>query len=229
MKAIGLFLLAFLTLSAQAPPAAAPVRHLVYEFGYNTAVAKSGNGTGTVTIDVTGPAPDGGVMISGTDYWWNTARPRATNTCELYADGRVACSQRPYAISPIQLTIFPLLARNYFKGLSASGDSSWTRNYSVYAAVVPGASAMAGNPYTWKCSYSLQGKGPIPNAGPTVLVETNGTLTQEGGHYWKATSKQRIAYDTSAKIPVVVRDVRTHFPQRNVYNNDLVELKLKKE
>jgi hypothetical protein len=228
VKTIGLLLIALIGLGGEATALAqAPARHLVYEFGYNTPVASQGQGTGTTTVDISGPAADGGLMISGTDYWWNTARPRATNTCEVYANGRVNCAQRPYAISPMQLTIFPLLAHSYFKGLTAHGTSSWERTYTVYAAVLPGASGMAGSPNTWNCSYTLHGKGPLPNAAPAVLVETTGTLVQQGGHYLKATSKQRIAYDPLAKIPVVVRDVRTHIPQVNVYNNDLIELKLK--
>jgi hypothetical protein len=228
VKTIGLLLAALVGLSGQTPTLT-PQRQLVYEFGYNTKVASSGNGTGTTTIAILGPAKDGGVMISGTDSWWNSARPRATNTCEVYPDGGVSCLQTPYALSPIQLTLFPLLGRSYFHGLSANAMSSWTRSYQVKAAILPGASGFAGQLTTWKCVYTLHGKGPIAKAGPTVLIETTGTLDQQGGRYFKATSKQRIAYDPVAKIPVVVRDVRTYLPQRSVYNNDSVELKLTKD
>jgi hypothetical protein len=228
VKTIGLLLAALVGLSGQTPTPT-PARQLVYEFGYNTKVASSGNGTGTITVAILGPAKDGGVIVSGTDDWWNSARPRATNTCEVYSDGSVSCSQTPYALSPIQLTLFPLLGRSYFHGLSANAMSSWTRSYQVKAAILPGASGFAGQLTTWKCVYSLHGKGPIANAGPTVLIESTGTLDQQGGRYFKATSKQRIAYDPVAKIPVVVRDVRTHLPQKSVYSNDLVELKLTKD
>jgi hypothetical protein len=230
VKNIGLLVAALLGLSAQAPASAtAPVRHLVYQFGYNTKVASSGNGTGTTTVDILGPAKDGGVMVSGTDFWWNTVRPRATNTCEVYPNGSVSCSQAPYAISPIQLTLFPLLGRSYFNELSADGKSSWTRSYQLKAAVLPGASGFAGQSYTWNCVYSLHGQGPIAKAGPIVLIKATGTLDQQSGRYLKATSKQRIAYDPRAKLPVFVSDVRTHVPQRSVYSNDLVELKLTKD
>lgn len=229
MKNNAILFVVLLGLSGQAvAPAAAPARHLVYQFGYNTAAASSGNGTGTETVDIT-PAADGGLMVSAQDHWWNTARPRATNTCEVHPNGRVACSAAPNAISPIQLTLFPLLATHFFHGLSAAGTSNWTQDFTVYAAVIPGASGFAGAPTTWKCSFNLQGKGPIANGGGSVLVETNGTLNQQGGRFWKATSKQRIAYDPAAKIPLAVRDVRTHFPQRTVNNNDLIELKLLKD
>jgi hypothetical protein len=228
MKTIGLLVAVLVALSAQAP-APEPVRHLVYQFGYNTAVASSGQGTGTTTIDILGPAKDGGIMVSGTDHWWNTVRARATNTCEVYPNGGVSCLQSPYALSPMQLTLFPLLGRNYFKGLGPGATSNWTRSYQVKAAIVPGASGFAGQLYTWSCVYNLHGKGPIHNAAPLVLILSEGTLDQEGGRYLKATSKQRIVYDPVAKIPAIVRDVRTHLPQRNVYNNDLVELKLTKD
>jgi hypothetical protein len=229
VKTIGLLLAVLVGLTAQAPTATpVPLRHLVYEFGYNTKVASSGNGTGTTTVDIYGLASDGGLMVSGTDYWWNTARPRATNSCEVYKDGGVSCSERPYALSPIQLTLFPLLARNYFHGLSSSG-SSGKRSFDVKAAVIPGASGFAGNLYTWSCAFTLEGKGPIPNASPFVLIVSSGTLDQQGGRYFKATSKQRIAYDPVGKIPAIVSDSRSYFPQHSVYNNDLVELKLKSD
>lgn len=228
MKSIGLLLAALLGLSGQAP-APAPARHLVYEFGYNTKVASSGQGTGTITVDISAPVADGGVMVTGTDSWWNTVRPRATNTCEVYPNGNVFCTQSPYALSPIQLTLFPLLARNYFKRLAANGKSSWERSYQVKAAIFPGASGFAGQLSTWSCVYNLHGQGPIANAGPLVLITAEGTLDQQGGRYLKATSKQRIVYDPVRKVPAIVSDLRTHVPQRSVYSNDSIELKLIKD
>ncbi|HLY03819.1 MAG TPA: hypothetical protein VKR56_15140 [Candidatus Cybelea sp.] len=227
MKTIGLLLAVLVGLSGQAP--APPVRHLVYQFGYNTKAASSGQGTGTLTVDISAPVADGGVMVSGSDFWWNTVRPRATNTCEVYPNGNVRCAQAPYALSAVQLTLFPLLARNAFKGLSASGKSSWERSYQVKAAIVPGASGFAGQSGTWMCNYALQGKGPIANAGPLILITATGTLDQQTGRNLKATSKQSIVYDPVAKVPSIVRDVRTHIPMKSVYSNDMIELKLLKD
>lgn len=232
MKRIVLLVAVLVLLSVQTvEPMSEPtmVRHLVYQFGYNTPAASSGTGTGTTTIDISGPVKDGGVMISGTDHWWNTVRPRATNTCQVSPNGNVSCSQAPYAISPMQLTIFPLLAHDYFKGLNASATSSWKRTFHAYAAIIPGASGFAGQPNTWNCVYALQGKGPIKGAGSLVLIEAQGTLTQQGGTYLKANSKERIVYDQAAQIPGIVSDVRTHIPVRSIYNNDLIELKLTRD
>ena len=229
MKNLWMAVAVLIASSAQTPASATgPTMTLIYEYGYNTKVAKSGPGTGVTTITVGGMAADGGLMVSGSDFWWNTVRARATNTCEVYPNGGVKCSERPYAISPIQLTIFPLLGQHYFKGLDASGTSSWKHSFKVYAAVVPGATGFAGQPYTWDCNYNLQGKGPAPDSHQFVLIQSNGTLDQEGGRYKAATSKAGILYDPVAKVPVYASEVRTHFPQTNVYNNDLIQVKLTK-
>jgi hypothetical protein len=225
MKSVAVFAV-ILALSGQAPAAPSPVLHLVYEFGYNTKVAKSGPGTGTTTIDVGGVAADGGLMVSGTDFWWNTVRPRATNTCEVYVSGSVSCLQRPYALSPIQLTIFPLLARHYFKGLSMNGTSNWKNSFEIKAAIVPGANGFAGQLYTWSCTYTLEGKGVSPESKPLILIQQNGTLNQQGGRFRAATEKAGVLYDPVNKVPAYVSESRTHLPQSTVYNKDSIEVKL---
>ncbi|MEO9263022.1 MAG: hypothetical protein ABI282_02945, partial [Candidatus Baltobacteraceae bacterium] len=119
--------------AAEAPPAAGlpAVRHLVYRFGYNTKATKEGTGTGTTTIDIGGLAKDGGMNVTATDNWWNTARPRQSYTCEVYPNGGVTCAQPPYALSPIQIAVVPLLGQHYFTALSAGANSSWTQSYNV--------------------------------------------------------------------------------------------------
>jgi hypothetical protein len=231
MRAIGLLLAVLLGVSGQAPaPASAPARQLEYQFGFNTKPASQGQGTGTTTINILGPAADGGLMVSGQDFWWNTARARATNTCEVHPNGGVSCSERPYAISPIQLTIFSLLGRDYFSGLAAGGTSSWKKTYKITAAIVPGAtSPFAGTATTWTCVANLEGKGHGDKSGRIVIVGVTGTMDQQGGRYRQATFKTGIAYDTVAKIPVQIDDTRTHLPQTSVYNNDYVGLKLLKD
>ena len=237
MKTIGLLLGGLVALSGQTPssaPASSPAapaamapasRQLVYEFGYNVKVASQGTGTGKTTIQILGPAKDGGVMISGSDFWWNTVRARATNTCDVHPNGGVSCSQAPYALSPIQLTLFPMLAQNYFSGLSGGKHASWQHAYNLHAAMIPGAAGLASQPTTWKCTVSLQGKGPMNKTGPIVLVQAVGKMEQQGGHYLGMDSKAGIAYDPVAKVPEFVSETRRHLPQTNV-NVELVQLKL---
>ena len=241
MKIPTLLIAALLALSAQtpapAPPAAnaagAPAtttarpHHLVYEFGWNTKAAKSGNGTGTTTIDIGAVAPDGGVMISGTDFWWNTARARATNTCEVYPNGGVACLERPYAISPIQLTIFPLLGKSFFGGLSNGAHANWQQSSSVKAAVIPGGNvAFTGNLYTWDCVYKMEGKGHEATGTPVILVQLHGTMDQQGGRYGAAKLKAGVAFDPTIRIPVFIDETRSRLPQMSVYNSEWYQLKL---
>ena len=230
MRIFGLSLIAVLALSAQmaVPAGSAPVRTLVYQFGYNTKAASSGNGTGTTTVQILGPADDGGVMISGSDNWWNSARANATNTCDVHPDGGVHCSQRPYGISPMQLVIFPLLARDYFKGLNAAGTSKWSQTFDLKAAIVPGA-AVAGTKYTWNCTFDLQGKGINPKDKTLVLVDANGKISQVGGRYHQATAKENIVWSTVAKIPIIAQALMTRLPQTSVYNQDSIELTLLKD
>ena len=241
MKTIGLLVAALVVLSGQTPssapasgamPAAAsasaPVRTLVYRYGYNVKVASQGTGTGTTTIQILGPAKDGGLMVSGSDFWWNTVRARATNTCEVYASGSVSCSQAPYAISPIQLTIFPMLGASYFSGLSGGSHATWKHNTKVYAAIIPGTAGLASTPTTWTGVMNMQGKGPDNKSGTGVLVQVTGKLEQQGGHYLGLDIKSGIAYDMTAKVPVFVSETRRHLPQTNV-NVQMVQLHLIKD
>jgi hypothetical protein len=226
LSAIGPLLALIVQQGGQPQASPLPTRHLVYEFGNNTPVASQGTGTGTMTVDISAPLPDSGVMVSATDTWWNAIRPAATNACEVYRSGDIACRKRPYAMSPMQLTLFPMLSGSFFSGLEAGGLGKWQTKYTADAAVVPGAAGMAGNPYVWNCVFELQGKGPIVDTGTAVIIEAAGKLEQTSGRYLTATSTEHIAYDPSSKIPIAVSDVRTYFPQTSIYNADLVELKL---
>jgi len=202
------------------------IRHLVYQFGYNTKAADSGTGTGTTTIDITGLAKDGGMTVTATDSWWNTVNPRQTYTCEVYPDGGVTCSQPPNAISPIQLAIVPLLGQNYFTSLSSSPTSTWKQNYTVKATFVPGAnSGFMGQVYTWNCAFDLTGKGPIPKAEPVILIHSTGAMKQQGGRYLTVNQKANIAYDPRINMPVYVDEAITLVPRLSV-NQYTVEMKL---
>lgn len=230
-RTIGLLAALFAVAVGTATPSTASksVRHLVYEFGYNTKAVGSGQGTGTTEVEILGPAADGGLMVTAADHWWNTPRARAKNTCEVYPDGSVSCLQAPYAISPIQLTLFPLLGRNYFQQLSGNGTGNWSHKYHLKAAVVPGATGFAGQLTTWDCTFDMHGKGHASDAPQLVLISGTGQLTQQGGRHWKASVKQNMAYDPVRRLPVEVHDIRTHLPMKSVYSNDSIHIKLTKD
>lgn len=207
-----------------------PEHHLVYEFGLNEKAGNSSQGTGKMTVDISGPAADGGRVVSASDFWWNTARARATNTCEVYPNGKMKCGTAPYGISPNQISLFSLLGRDFFDGLGADGHGKWTQTFTWYAAVIPGAAGMPGQPNTWNCVFHMQGKGHASKDSTHVyLVEINGTFEQQGGHFNAGTVKGGILYDANLKLPVFVNVTRTRLPQRSVYNNDFYQLKLVKQ
>ncbi|MGZ3498197.1 MAG: hypothetical protein ACXVAK_11625 [Vulcanimicrobiaceae bacterium] len=215
-----------------ATPAAAglpAVRHLVYRFGYNTKATNEGTGTGTTTIDIVGLANDGGLTVTATDDWWNTVKPRQTYTCEVYPNGGVTCAQPPYALSPIQLAVVPLLGQSYFTALSAGSNSSWKQTYNVRATFLPAASTgFAGQVYTWNCAYTLNGKGTIPNGAPLILIHSDGAMKQQGGRYITVNQKANIAFDPRIQMPVFVDEELTFVPRLSI-NRYTVQLKLIKD
>lgn len=240
MKIFVLFAALVLGLSGQTPapqppgnPASAAqlpsLRHLVYQFGYNTKAADNGTGTGTMTIDIPGTGNDGGMIVKATDDWWNTVRPRETNTCEVYQNGNVMCSQPAFALSPIQAVLVPLLAQNYFGALSSNPNAAWTQAYTMHATFFPSATVgFAGQVYTWNCSDALTGKGVIPNGAPILLIQSNGTMTQKGGRDMTVNQKTNIAFDPRISMPVYLYQRIHVLPQRTV-NDYFVELKLVKD
>jgi hypothetical protein len=225
----GTLLMATPALSQSAPGTALPaVRHLVYEFGYNTKAAKQGNGTGTTTIDIVGLAADGGMNVTATDHWWNTVNPRQTSNCEVYANGNVTCGQRPYNLSPIQVTILSMLGQHYFSALSGGPNSSWQQTFAIKASFAPSApgGGFAGQLYTWNCTNALQAKGTTPNEGkPVVVIHATGTMKQQGGRYITANQKSTVLYDPRLKTSVYLSEEFRFVPQRNT-NRETVELKL---
>lgn len=228
-------LLAGAAAQAQSPAPAAssgtgqlpPVRHLVYRFGYNTKATKEGTGTGTTTIDIGAMASDGGIMVTATDDWWNTVQPRQSYTCEVYPNGGITCAQPPYAVSPIQIAIMPLLGQSYFMALTQSPTAAWKQNYNVKATFFPSAaSGFAGQVYTWNCAYALTGKGTVSNNGsPLTVVAATGTMKQQGGRYITVNQQATIAYDPRIQVPVLVDEALTFVPRLTV-NQYTIQLRL---
>jgi hypothetical protein len=215
------------TMMAQPAITLPAVRHMVYRFGYNTKATASGTGTGTTTIDIVGVAKDGGMNVTATDNWWNTVNPRQTYSCEVYANGNVKCPQRPNAISPIQVTIVPLLGPHFFKALAGGTHAAWTQNWTVWATLVPAASSgFAGQPTNWNCTASLTGKGTVQNNGkPVVVLDATGSMKQQGGRYVTVDQKSNLLYDPRLKIPVYLAQEIRFVPQRSTARYT-VELKL---
>ncbi len=205
------------------------IRHLVYRFGYNTPAKEAGNGTGTTTIDIEGLAPDGGLTVKATDDWWNTVRPRQTYTCEVHPSGGVTCAQPPYAMSPIQIAVVPLLGRHYFSALSAGAESTWEQKYDVRATFVPSAtSGFAGQVYTWNCAYTLTGKGTAPSDNHTHqvnVIHSTGSMKQTGGRYIKVNQKANLLFDPKLQMPVYLDEEFSFVPQLTV-NKYTVQMKL---
>lgn len=215
-----------------ASPAAATlpaVRHLVYQFGYNTKAASEGTGTGTTTIDITGLASDGGMTITATDDWWNTVNPRQTYTCEVYPSGGVTCAQPPYALSPIQLAVVPLLGQTYFTSILGNADATWKQNYNVRATFDPsGSTGFLGEVNTWSCAYTLTGKGTVPNGAPLLLIHSDGMMKEQGGRAITVNQKANIAFDPRIKMPVYVDEALNLVPRYGV-DQYTVELKLTRD
>jgi hypothetical protein len=203
------------------------VRHLVYRFGYNTPATKSGTGTGTTTVDIEGLASDGGMTVKATDDWWNTVRPRQTYTCEVYPGGGVTCAQPTNAISAIQIAIVPLLGQHYFSALSANANSTWEQKYNLHATLFPSAaSGFAGQVYTWKCAYTLTGKGMVPNNNHQVnVIHSTGAMKQQGGRFITVNQKANLLFDPKLESPVYVDEEFTFVPRLTV-NKYTIQMKL---
>jgi len=114
MKKVGLFLAALLTLTGEGT---APVRHLEYAFAiYPTAKPNGGLFDGTLSVDILGTAPDGGMWVQASEWWYYTLRPRQTRQCEVFPGGSVRCDDVPPYPSETELVLFPLLASGFFGG-----------------------------------------------------------------------------------------------------------------
>ena len=214
-------------IASPAAPALRAVHHLVYQFGYNTRAAAKGTGTGKTTIDILSIAKDGGIMVKATDDWWYSPKPRQSYTCEVYPSGGVKCSQEPFAISPIQIAVAPLLGPTYFAPLSDGANTSWKQMYKVRATFLPsGGSGFAGQVYTWDCVSTLTGKGTRLNHGHSLnLVHAEITMKQQGGRAITINQQANILFDPTIHMPVYVTQLTTFVPRLNT-NSYSIEMSL---
>ena len=124
-------LLAVLLALAGATPAT-PVRHLEYAFAiYPNARPNNGYYNGTMSVDIFSRAPDGGVLVRASDWWYYTLRPRQAAECEVYANGDVRCDNVPPYPSDSALVLLPLLAQNFFSAALPASPSSWQQKFAV--------------------------------------------------------------------------------------------------
>jgi hypothetical protein len=185
-----------LCMSGQTPaPAPTPLTHLEYRFGYHTDSVDEGPGTGTLSVDIYGLQSDGGVLVSGQDYWWDSVRPRATNTCEVYANGSVACTQRPYDLAWLQADVFPLLGREFFSGLSTDPQRHWQQHFTI----------TRGNLDIWRYVFDLHAHVPVSKSEARIPIDVTETGADERySAPLKPVLNGVIVYDPIDKVPVSI-------------------------
>lgn len=217
MKKLGLLLAALLTLVGGSP--AAPVRQLEYAFAiYPTAKPNGGLYNGTMSVDILGTAPDGGTLVQASEWWYYTLRPRQTVTCEVYAGGTVRCNDVPPYPSEVELVLFPLLARDFFTGGSASAGSSWQQKF-----------MLTFSKGLYQTAVSLDLSATPQNGGHTEIVTSKGVFQQLDRRDRKALEEGRFVYDPASSIPTAVHEVRSPTPTGSVYSQTAVDLLLTKD
>lgn len=217
MKQIGMLLAVLLALAGETP--ATPVRQLEYAFAiYPVAKSNGGLYNGTMTVDILGAAPDGGVLVRASDWWYYTLRPRQSVECEIYATGDVRCDNVPPYPSDSALVLLPMLAQNFFSPGSPASTSAWQQKYHVTFAKGLFVSAI-----------SMNLNATPENGGRFLVVKSEGNIQQLDGRQRYATEEGQFVYDRAAAIPVIVHDERGHMPTNSVYSRTAVDLRLLKD
>ena len=220
MKIFGMLLVALLALTGEAPTApAAPVRHLEYAFAiYPTAKSNGGDYNGTLSVDILGTAPDGGMLVQASEWWYYTLRPRQTRECEIYAGRTVRCDDVPPYPSEVELALFPLLARDFFSGSLPNGASSWQQKFEL---------SFAKGLYVTATSMDLS--ATPQNGGQVVIVTSKGLFQQLDRRDRKTVEEGQFVYDRAASLPVVVHEVRSPTPTGSIYSQTAINLQLMKD
>ncbi|MGB8152139.1 MAG: hypothetical protein WCE97_13205 [Candidatus Cybelea sp.] len=211
MNKLGILVAVMLALAGQAP--AAPVRHLVYAFAtYPTAKPSGDYFDGTLTIDVLGPAPDGGEVVQATDWWYYTLRSRQTRQCEIYPDGSVHWDEVPPYPSDAQRVLLPLLAADFFTP-GVSGLTSWQQKFAL---------SFAKGLFVTSASMQLS----ATPQGSRLNVDSHAVFQQLDRRQRKVVERSQIVYDRTLGMPVVVHDVRGPLPTESIYSQTSVDLQL---
>ncbi len=196
-----------------------PFRHLEYAFAiYPTAKPNGGYYNGTMTVDILGAAPDGGMLVRASDWWYYTLRPRQAVECEVYESGDVHCDSVPPYPSDSDLVLFPLLAQNFFSRGSPASTSSWRQKFAL---------SFAKGLYVTAVSMDLS--ATPQNGGRVLIVTSKGVFQQLDRRDRKALEEGRFVYDRVASLPVVVHEVRSPTPTGSTYSQTAVDLQLTKD
>lgn len=191
--------------------AAVPATHLEYAFTAYPAVG-SGGGQGTLSVDLLGAAPDGGLLVRVHDVWthpWRELRPRAAVTCDISAGGNVNCPDAPYVLSPVQRALLPFLAPAFFQD-----RASWTQAYRVRAYPSVRVSV----------SRAIERAGPAPSG---VRLTFNGrTTVHAAGHVTFGNTTGSLVYDPSTHLPLEIDAQTSRTPANNAFERLDVTLRL---
>jgi hypothetical protein len=206
-----------LALAGETP--AAPVRHLEYAFAiYPTSVPIHGYYNGTLSVDVLGMAPDGGMLVRASDWWYYTLRPRQAVECEVYASGDVHCDNVPPVPSDSALVLLPLLAQNFFNRGSSTGPSSWKQHYTV-----------SFNKGLFVADVSMDLSATPKGDGKFLLVKSNGDIRQINGRQRYASEEGSFVYYPAESVLLLAHDERGHLPTGSVFTRTSVDLRLTKD
>jgi len=122
-------------------------------------------------VDFLGPGPKGGTLIRATESWWHELRAEQAVICEVDAGGSLTCDQYPVP-SMAEFVLFPMLAQNYFNGVSAS---KWQLRYST---------TLPANYYHFSTIVELN---VLHSSGAVAEIETEG-VTRRSEVRWSVSS-----------------------------------------
>ncbi|HZY99452.1 MAG TPA: hypothetical protein VFE36_07750 [Candidatus Baltobacteraceae bacterium] len=184
---------------------AAPIRHLVYSFTYESkqhgtvsndpgssgARTYTGNlaDHGTITVDVMKEAPDRGLIVVVSEQGADT-RSAASVTCAVYGNTLVACDPTKPTNSE-ELTLLRFLGANFVDPAKVDANSHWAISEN------PG-------PVTVKADYTITSN----NDGVLTITESR-TLEGHGFGSVKTDSQTKLTYDGRMQVPASVDEYAT--------------------
>ncbi|MDQ2866297.1 MAG: hypothetical protein M3R51_08725 [Candidatus Eremiobacteraeota bacterium] len=209
---------AFVPWHAGAEPAPASERHLVYDFTYGTSsdleihdsgMGGSGNAgsgstdsgasdqdKGTITVDVIGERPDGGltIMVSEAAQGHRTALPAA---CVVYDNTTTVCDLGK-RVNEEELAIARLLGPHFFDPSRVDAKQHWNVTNSS-------------NGFSERSDFSVS-----KNDGGMLTIAESGTATQSGMPKIDTSVSATIRYDSNLQVPVNVSEYSVAREQQSI-------------